>query len=334
MALLVRILLTLGTLLAAGAAHAADPPSFPLDQAFTMMQTFADTMVANVSTALGTAQVTQVVNVLFTALALSFFVWKFAGFAMRGFDLMDILEVMLTIMFVFVLLTGYQAIFPPIFSAGRFVADAIGNGIIGAPPGASISQSLMTMFANMSFQPVCTGFDCFGAGIVSIIATVMGWVCVILLGIIAVLVDLWTVWGFTIAFAIGWVTIPFLLYERLSFLFEGWLKFFFGVVVYAIVAKANLALVFVSIQMFLGSSGMFGSKSTAGIKVSGLFDIVGLLVFVTMGIFALASTGRFASAIVMGAGGGGIGGVVQGAARAAAGAAGNAAGAIAGAMKK
>lgn len=309
-------------------------PSFPLDDAFTTIQGFAGQMMTNVNTALQSAQVSQVVNLLFSVMALALFVWKFAGFALRGFDVLNILEVMLTIVFVFVLLTSYRAIFPAIFNAGLFVSDAIAFGIVGAPPGGTFSESLMTLFGNMTFNPTCGGLDCMGPRFLSIVATMLGWLSVILLGIIAVLVDLWVVWGFAIAYAIGWVTIPFLLYERLSFLFEGWLKFFFGISVYAIVAKANLALVYLSIQMFLGSSPTVTGSSPAPIEVDGFFDIIGLLVFVAVGIFSLLASGRFASAIVMAAGGGGVGGIVQAAAGAATNMASAGAGAIAGAMHR
>jgi hypothetical protein len=316
------------------AVPASAQESFPIAQAFTAMQGFADAMTRNIETALGTAQVTQVVNVLFTALALSFFVWKFVGFALRGFDVMDILEVMLTIMFVYVLLTSYKIIFPAIFAAGRFVGDAIGNGILAAPPGGSLAEAMMGMFSRANFEPQCGNpLQCLSSGLPTLIAAMLATVAVILLGGIAVLVELWTIWGFAIAYAIGWVTIPFLMYERLSFLFEGWLKFFFGVTVYAIVAKANLALVFLGIELVLGlTPGVTGPAPHT--TVTGLFDVLGLLVFVGVGIFSLTATGSFASAIVMGAGGGGVGGVVQSVARAGAKAASGGAGSIAGAVRK
>jgi hypothetical protein len=276
----------------------------------------------------------MVANVLFTTLALSFFIWKFVGFAFRGFDVMDILEVMLTIGFVFTLQSSYQIIFPAIFSAGRFIGDAIGSGILAAPPGGSLAEAMMGMFARANFEPQCGNpLQCLAEGLPTLIAALLATVAVILLGAVAVLVELWTIWGFAIAYAIGWVTIPFLMYERLSFLFEGWLKFFFGVTVYAIVAKANLALVFLGIELVLGlTPGVNGAAPHT--TVTGLFDVLGLLVFVAVGIFSLTATGSFASSIVMGAGGGGVGGMVQSAARAGANAASGGAGALAGAIRK
>lgn len=312
----------------------AEGDSFPIADAFTAMQSFATSMTGNIETALGSAQVSYVANVLFTTLALSFFIWKFVGFALRGFDVMDILEVMLTIMFVYVLQSGYQTIFPAIYSAGRYIGDAIATGILKSPPGGSVAEAMMGMFARANFEPKCGNpIECLSSGFPTLIAALLASVAVILLGAIAILVELWTIWGFAIAYAIGWVTIPFLMYERLSFLFEGWLKFFFGVTVYAIVAKANLALVFLGIEMVLGMTPSV-SGVAPNVSVAGMASVLGLLVFVAVGIFSLTATGSFASAIVMGAGGGGVGGAVQSMARTAASAASGGAGALVGAKRR
>jgi hypothetical protein len=317
------------------AAHAAAPaaPSFPIGDAYTAIDKFGAAMTTNVEAALGSGAVSQVVNVLFLGLAISLFVWKFVGYALRGFDVMDIIELMLTIMFVYILLSSYTKIFPTLFDGARYIGNAIGNGLIGSPPTEGFARSMMTQFEKMTFEPQCLALDCLSKGIMALVATIIGWIAVLLLGIIAMLVELWTTWGFHIAYAIGWVMIPFMLYERLHFLFDGWLKFFFGMAVYAIIAKVNLALVFLSIQLFLGSGPVNGG-GPAPFKVAGLFDIAGLLVFVVVGIFSLLATGRFAQSIVMGAGGGGIGGMVQSMAKAGANMASGGAGAIAGAMKR
>ena len=318
------------------AAHAEPPPpaDFPIGDAYAAIDKFSQAMTTNVEIALGSGAVSEVVNVLFLGLAISLFVWKFVGYALRGFDVMDIIELMLTIVFVYILLSSYRAIFPTLFQGASYIGNAIGNGLVGSPPNEGFAQSMMNSFSKMTFEPQCIALDCLGKGIMALVATILGWIAVLLLGIIAMLVELWTTWGFHIAYAIGWVMIPFMLYERLHFLFDGWLKFFFGMAVYSIIAKVNLALVFLSIQLFLGSGGGVGGGAPAPFKIEGLFDIAGLLVFVTVGIFSLLATGRFAQSIVMGAGGGGIGGMVQSAAKAGANLASGGAGAIAGAMKR
>jgi TrbL/VirB6 plasmid conjugal transfer protein len=322
-------------LMAPELAFAAD--TFPLPNAYTKIDQFTADLDANINRALTSGAVRQAVNAMFLAMAVGLFVFKFVGYAMRGFDVMDIIELMLSILFVFVLLNSYAVIFPAIRDGALSLGDAVSSGIMGSRPGQGFARSMLSRFAEMTFTPKCNGvWECLGGSILALIATLLGWTAVIVLGIVAVLVDVWCSWGFAIAYAVGFVMIPFMLYERLSFLFDGWLKFFFGMGVYAILAKVNLALVFKAMQLMLGSSGAVNSLGSGAFErpIEGFVDIAGLLVFVVVGIFALCATGRFSQAIVMGAGGGGIGGMVQSAAKTAAKAATGGTGAAAGAVKK
>jgi len=312
-----------GALLLAGwalPAHAASLPA--LHEVFVVFDSVTEQITQKIGDALGTHEIEMVVNVLFSALALGLFVWKFSGYALRGFDLLDMMALMMTLFFVYLILSVYKAIFPAIFGAGRYVSDVLGAGISGRDPKVSLAENIFGMVVQVDFHSSCDLFDCLGPGIMSWIAAIFAYIIVIALGIVATLVELWTMWGFQIAYAIGWLTVPFLLFERLSFLFDGWLKFFFGMVVYVMVAKVNLALVLLGLEIMFGIAHGGGIPDSQTVDVDGFFSIVGMLVFLAVGIATLYSTGRFASAIVQNAAGGGVGDVVQRAASAAATAAG------------
>src|SRR5207245_365549 len=111
-----------------------------------------------------THEVNLVVNVLFSALALFLFVWKFSGFAMRGFDMLDVLELMFTIAFVYVLLTAYRTLIPVVVEGSRFVGDALGMGISHADGSATLAESIFGTLLGLSLHPVCDGgfFHCLG----------------------------------------------------------------------------------------------------------------------------------------------------------------------------
>lgn len=297
-------------------AQAASLPA--LHQVFTVFDQMTQKITDSVGQALGTSEVETIVNVLFTALALGLFVWRFAGYALRGFDMLDLMSLMLTIFFVYLILTSYGLVFPAIFGAGRHVSDLLGAGISGRSASTSLAEAIFGMVVQVDFDADCELFDCMGPGILSWIAALFAYVVVIVLGIIATLVELWTMWGFQIAYAVGWITVPFLLFERLSFLFDGWLKFFFGMLIYIMVAKVNLALVLLALEVMFGVAHGTGLPGTQTLEVSGFFDIVGMMVFLFVGIATLYSTGKFASAIVQNAAGGGVGEAVQKAASAAA----------------
>src|SRR5439155_8607237 len=151
----------------------------------------------------------------------------------------------------------------------------------------SLAEATFRMLLHIDFSAACSLTVCLGAGFVAIPAVLVAYVMVLALGIIATLVELWTMWGFQIAYAIGWLTIPFLLFERLSFLFDGWLKFIFGMVVYVIVAKINIALVLLGLEVMFG----VGDVADQTVQVHGFFDVIGMLVFMAVGIATLYSTG-------------------------------------------
>ena len=290
-------------------AQAASLPA--LHQVFTVFEQMTQKITTAVGHALGTPEISTVVNVLFTALALGLFVWRFAGYALRGFDMQDLMSLMLTIFFVYLILASYGLVFPAIFGAGRHVSNLLGAGISGRDPSVSLAETIFGMVVQVDFKADCQLFDCMGSGIMSWIAALFAYVVVILLGIMATLVELWTLWGFQIAFAVGWLTVPFLMFERLSFLFDGWLKFFFGMLIYVIVAKVNLALVLLGLEVMFGIAHGSGLPSTQTLNVRGFFDIVGMMVFLFVGIASLWSSGKFASAFVQNAAGGGVGEAVQ-----------------------
>jgi hypothetical protein len=296
-------------------AHAATIPW--LHTVFESLAAAADTMAARLDTALASAQVALVVNVLFASFALFLFVWKFTGFALRGFDVLHILELMFTIFFVYLLLRGYMTLLPAVVSAGRYVTDNLGTALIGSPPDVSLAESIFSSLLPLTLHAKCTGL-CIKTGLLAVSTTIVGYLAIIALGVLAVVVQTWTQWAFHVAYAVGWATIPFLLSRRLSFIFDGWLKFFIGTVMYEMVAKIALSLVVLSFRFMQGSAP---HSMEATIDVRGPSDLAALFAFILVGAFVLLCTSRVAAIVVQGVSG--VSGVLQDMARGAARAAGH-----------
>lgn len=278
---------------------------------FVTLESTGDAMATHVHAALASSQITLVVHVLFTALALMLFVWKFSGYALRGFDLLDLLELMFTIFFVYLLLTGYHSVFPAIGSAERYISDLLGKGISGATDSDTLAESIFAMVIQMSLHPVCHGLiHCIQDGPYAIATAIIGYLAILLLGVVAVVVETWMQWCFDAAYGIGWFTIPFLLYRPLSFVFDGWLKLFFTVLFYDVLAKVTLAMVVLCFKVM--QAAVPGSTG-ATIDVHGPYDLTALFLFITIGVLIMSCTGRFTNAMV--AGTSGVGGLLQDAAR-------------------
>jgi len=302
--------------IAAAPAEAAEGMPW-LHEVFVKLQNTGDTMIDQVDAALTSGQIATVVHVLFTALALILFVWKFAGFATRGFDLVDLLELMFTIFFVFLLLTGYRSLMPGLAAAGRYIGDVLGKHISGADGSQTLAESIFTEAVQMSLHPVCAGLlDCIHHGAYAIATAMAGDLAILILGAVATIIETWMHWCFAAVYGIGWFTIPFLLFRQLSFIFDGWLKLFFTVLFYDIIAKVTLAIVLLCFKIM---EGQVPGATGASIDVHGPYDLIALFLFIVIGVLIMSCTGRFANAVTAGVSGAGgwLQDVSRGAARSA-----------------
>lgn len=263
--------------------------------------------------------VAQAAQVLFYAMAIALLVWKAVGWALRGLDLADMVFTAAQITLCAGVMAVLPAAMPILFNGALYIGSALLAGIAGVPlsagEGASVPTQMMDMMATYTFEAECGGFEwlpggCLVGNVGGVYATIFASLVSVLLGLAALFVDVWGFWGFSIAMCTGVVLAPFMLYKRLAFLFDGWVRFFLGFLVYCVIAKVNMALVAVAIMTYLDSSvsALVGGSAPVGasVNVEGFADVLGLLMFVGVGLFTLGATGSFARAVVAGAGGGGV----------------------------
>jgi hypothetical protein len=278
-----------------------------LHDIFVSLRTAGDQMTTHVANALVTPQIKLVMNTLFMSLAVLLFVWKFAGFALRGFDLVDALELSFSVFFVYIMLSSYTTLVQAIATAGSAIGDALGGAISGADDNQTLAESIFSLLLQLTLLPKCGGLlDCIKWGWLSIQTVMVADIAILLLGVVATVVEVWMHWSVQIAYGVGWVTIPLLLVRSLSFLFDGWLKFFLAAIFYDIIAKVTLAMVLLSFRVLTNRAP---GANGATIEVHGPMDIVPLFLFIFVGVILLTATGKLANAVV--AGTSGVGGVLQ-----------------------
>lgn len=264
--------------------------------------------------------------VYFTGLLFNFFViltitWTMFKFAFRGLNVEDILTQVLLILMVNVLMSTFTTWTNACWGIAEGVAGSLQNGMLGtkdsffAPQYIANILSSITFgdFSAMIFNPV----KAFVVGFNIIILTV----AMVLLSALSFIAVMWGFWGFSLAKLIGLMFIPFLLYERLSFLFDGWLRFFFGFIIYYIIARLNVVMVACSLALYFNLPVPMQLGPLQPIEMpmmSSMFESLGVIVFLIVGLLSLFSTGKFAATIISGAGGGGMGSAASSAARMAA----------------
>jgi len=144
-------------------------------------------------------------------------------------------------------------------------------------------------------------------------------VCLALLSALAYVSVIWGFWGFTLAKLIGLTFFPTLLTQRFNWLFDGWLRFYAGFLMYYIIARLNVVLVAISLAVYFNVQLTPNPGPPVELPMmSSLFDAIGIFTFMFVGLLSLFSTGKFAATIIAGAGGGGMGSAVLGASRTAA----------------
>lgn len=312
----------LGVVVAAGTLLlAALPADAALKDAFKQIGELENQIVDRVNAVVTGGALANFAAKLFAVFALVLFMLKAMGWALRGFRLDEMVETMVRIMLTGFMLASFTVIVPACFNATLYVGNALLAGITGVGNGSPQSLTMPTALVDtlvtygLHVSPNChlgwnplNLLDCIKGGAVAIVAALVMSLVLGLLCVAIMLVDVWGFWLYGIALAVGPVLVPFTLYDRLAFLFEGWLRFFFGTVIYVILARVNLALVAVAILTYWGSTpqalGTFTPPTLAPIE--DITNILGLMLFAGVGIFTLLATGRFANAVVAGAAAGGL----------------------------
>lgn len=146
-------------------------------------------------------------------------------------------------------------------------------------------------------------------------------VITVILALLGMFAAVWGLWGFALSKMVGFMFVPFLLFEKMSWVFDGWLRWFVGFLLYNVLSRANLVLVVVALQEGFGlPSGRIPLHHIIGFHpVYNLADMAGTLCFLIIAIVGLLSTGRFVAQIVGGGNfnlGTGIRQVASGAAKA------------------
>ena len=311
LALLAALMLLLAL---AAPAFAADPSSNA--DVVSGFQAFGNTVGALVSKALQHPKLTKFVSWLFTAFLAIGLLRTLAIWLIAGGAVVDLFEFLCLAGAVTVLLKLYDPLTSACWQAANTLASVMQEGLIGNGD-LFFAPGLMGLLITNIIYPQLPAMDIPEAFRLTMFIWTMSTISLIL-SALAYISTVWALWGYVIAKLIGFVALPFLMTKRLSYIFDGWLRFFTGFLVYAIIARINIALVIAAIFLYFG----YPVPPTAGgivpiqlDAVSAITQWFGLITFMLVGIVALLSTGSFVSTIVGGNSAGSMGGSIRGMAR-------------------
>jgi hypothetical protein len=223
-------------------------------------------------------------------------------------DVVDVFAIVLLGAMVRIFMDFYDEITTILLSWASDVGGAVQFPIVGSKD-VFFAVSYINNMINAFTLPEASFFS--SIKLVIIVLSIQG--IVWLLSIMAFFCMAWGVYGFALAKLVGWFFIPFVLLERTASLFDGWLRYLVGFLVYMVIARVNIVLVLILLSSYLGISlttvragGAVDAVTFSGSDFSNLGGFVALLI---ISVFALLSTGKFAMAIAGGVGGfGGVAG--------------------------
>lgn len=299
----------------AGHVFAAQLPDNSATGIGTGFNNFFNKVEGLISTAIQTPDFVEYIDWLFLALSVNLAIFTIIKWVNNAAGTYDLITAGILIMLVKWLMLTFDTATAGIWQVGDGVGASLQNAMLGTKDLFFAPRFLAKLLSSLTW----TNQNTVDLGLIFRNALNMFTVSLaaMVISMLAFVSAVWGFWGYSLSKLIGLLFVPTLVNEKISFLFDGWLRFFLGFVVYALVARLNLVLVVVSISLYFGL-GLPPGMPTTAIEmqpVSTLFELLGLMTFMFVGILALFSTGRFAASIVSGAGGGGMGPAVLGIAR-------------------
>lgn len=293
------ILLFLSSILVFGTAYstppAVDPASF--ETASYGFQSFFQYIAPFVEKVVASSAITDFSFTLWKFFAVVLLVWEMAIAALSGFDFSKLFATIFIIVVVRILMLNYDQLTAALWSWSEGLATSIQTSAVGADDEFFAPRYLWNLLTSISWDSSNFAFH-----MQSVLAELFLGLLSALLCIASFFASIWALWGYSIAKMIGLTFLPLLLFKRLSWLFDGWLRFFFGFLVYNVLAKAMLMLVIFAVSSYWKlSPNSIPQNNGYHLSIHDFTDILGLTVFVLSSLVGLVFTGGFVKTLVSGA---------------------------------
>jgi len=229
--------------------------------------------------------------------AVTLLVWEMTMYSLRGIDFPDLFKVVFLIAITHVLMVQFDTMTTALWEWSESLSTAIQVGAIGVNDEFFAPRFIWNLITSFSWSDM--GYLLLHP--VNVVLLIGVSLTSYLLSALSFIVLIWGLWGYSLAKMIGLIFIPTILFEQLSWLFDGWLRFFFGFLIYNILAKAALMLVVIAMAAYAGLSPSAIPTGVAHQFTEHSFmEILSLFVFFLLSIYGLFCTGKFVSTIVGG----------------------------------
>ena len=293
----ILVILFLACLVVSGSAHAAPPLSY--SDSMGRLNTFMKNVDAVLNNILADPSLSGFVNALWNTLTIVLIVTVLAKYSMTGISTFELIHPLLLILITRLMLNHYDYLTGLFWDWSEGIAGGIQRAVIG-----NSDPFLLPGFVNDVVSGIQTSGVSIWDGVNLLMASTVILAIISLLSLMAFFASTWALWGYALAKIIGWFFIPFIMFKRLSFLFDGWMRLFLGFLVYGIIARANLLLTVLAVKSYFAVPGYAVNTNTSiRLDFNGIADLFGMAAFLFIAILALIATGRFATVVVSGVSG-------------------------------
>lgn len=303
------ILLVVGAIFSHAAYGAApqqiDPASF--ENTTSGFQHFYQNITPYVENVITSSAISDFATTLWKFFSVVLIVWQVGQGVHKGFDIGKVIGTLFLISVVRILMLNYDQMTAALWSWSEGLSTSIQTSAIGVDDEFFAPRYLWNLLSSINWDSGNILFH-----LQNVIASIFLGVAALLLSVLAFFASAWALWGYSIAKMIGLTFVPLILFERLSWLFDGWLRFFFGFLIYNVVAKAMLMLVIFALSAYFNiPADTVPQEQGYHLVINTITDILGLAVFIVISIIGLTFTGTFVKSLVSGSNVGSMGGGAQ-----------------------
>ena len=281
----------------------ADPPP-DMAETIEKMKPFQSMLKSMMGSIMADKDLKDFVTTVWTAFAVFMLVGILIKFAFEGVQEIQLFHTILVIIFTKVCIDMYDYVTGVFWAWSEGLAGGIQKAVLG-----SSDPFLIAAFLNDCRQAITWSKLSLLDGANIIVFGIVTTLIVCGLSIVSFLASSWALWGYGLAKIIGWFFLPFVMLKKTAFIFDGWVRFFLGFLIYGVIARANLLMTLIAVRCYFGlpSAAVPYTLPTKLFDIKTEMDGLGLMAFLLVSLLSLICTGKFAATIVSGAGGFGDG---------------------------
>jgi len=214
----------------------------------------------------------------------------------------DLFEFMYVVVLIIVVQTAIQ-FYDPLTSAALAVAGGLGSALQVALIGNGDLFYAFTYSAAVGESLDFEDVSLWGTNLTILTWTWLLTGLMVSMSMVSFVVAAWGILGFALAKILGLVFVPLFLFEATRPLFDRWLEFLIGFLIYMFVARVTLLLTLLITSAYFGLP--LNTVFSDGIIVlPPVEELGGMIAMYTLSLVMLLMTGRFAAALSIGFGAG------------------------------